>query len=72
MYKILRVLDMAGTYPNPLLVRRLWYKGEDLPEVENPPPQKYTAAHTTSHRILHNAHSSSLGLIIHFKSKVRL
>jgi hypothetical protein len=28
MYKILQVLDMAGSYPNALLVCRLWYKGE--------------------------------------------
>ncbi len=35
MYEILQVLDTAGSYPNALLVRRLWYEGEDFPEVEN-------------------------------------
>jgi hypothetical protein len=34
MYEIIRVLDMAGSYPNALLICRLWYKGEDLPNVE--------------------------------------
>ncbi len=70
MYKILHVLDMAGSYPNALLVRRLWYKGGDLPEVEKLPPRKDTAEHTTLHKILHNAHSSSPRLIIHFLSEV--
>jgi hypothetical protein len=28
MYEILRVLDMARSYPNVLFVCRLWYEGE--------------------------------------------
>jgi hypothetical protein len=64
MYEVLQVLDMAGSYPNALLLCRLWYKGEDLPKVEEPPPWKDTAAHSTLHRILHSAHSSSLQLIL--------
>ncbi len=30
MYKILWVLNTVGSWPNALLVRRLWYKRKDL------------------------------------------
>ena len=66
MYEILQVLDMAGSYPKALLVCRLWYKVDDLPEVEKLLPQKDTAAHATLHRILRNVHSSAPWLILHF------
>jgi hypothetical protein len=66
MFKILRVLDMAGSYPKALLVCLLWNKGEDLSKVEKPLPRKDSAAHTTSCRTLPNALSSSPRLILHF------
>ncbi len=67
MYEILRVMAMAKPHPNALLIGKLWYRGEDSPKVEKRQPWKEMAAHTTSRRILHDAHSSSLRLmILHF------
>jgi hypothetical protein len=66
MYEVLRVLGTVGSQPNALLVRRPWYKREDLSKVEKPSPWKDTATHTTLCRILCNAQSSFQRLIIHF------
>ncbi len=45
---------------------------KDSSKLEKLPPQKDTVVHTALRRILHNAHSSSQWLILHFQINVKL